>query len=342
MTKYMLQCLRCCLMLLTLASSGGTFAARPIAPPSVTYTDAANTVAVVRVVEAGAGWIEFAIEAVLHAEGSRDAPGVGTRLKVNAAAGDVAHLAPERVYVAAFSRYTATDQFRGDRFIDPNGPRLLGQLWNSTGAVFEDSDALRTVFRLARDNSPELDATRLKAILAVTASGDDRTRGFALEELYYRPESYAALTSADVAALAAIAAEESLPPQQRQFVLEIGLRLDGGADQPWLLEASRAVLREADPDFDLRTARPLLVATAIRSVAAHGDRVDMPLLLPLLSANVPEVVRQALVALDGLDAAATLVAVESILGRIAYADDVHPDTRRALERYFVEQQIATP
>ncbi|MEO0975338.1 MAG: hypothetical protein AAFX85_19795, partial [Pseudomonadota bacterium] len=84
---------------------------------------------------------------------------------------------------------------------------------------------------------------------------------------------------------------------------------------------------------------PLLVRTAVRGLRGVAGPRDAALLTPFLTSNSPAVVQEALDLLSAAAPDATLPAVVQTLEAIELEENVHPDIRRALERYFLEHKI---
>jgi hypothetical protein len=251
-------------------------------------------------------------------------------------------LEPGGTYLFAFTRLASTAQFRDAKFVDPDGPRILTLRGLRTGAVFADTPAMQFLFRRARGEDQPTARKRLDAVMAAMAEDDRRTRGFAIEELFLRNELAKAVVETDTRLLAQLAMDEQVSTQLRQFILQAALGFPGGADQPWLVKADRRVLGSTAPQMDLTTEVPLLVVTAIQGLSAHGDAADLPAIVRMLGANSPAVVAAALKGADSMDPQVTMAAVRQQLDALLLKDDVHPDSRRALERYFVESQLERP
>jgi hypothetical protein len=310
-----------------------SMAARPVDPPSVELTRGENNVVAATVVaRPDATHIVVRIEDVLAGEAEGE-------LVLRSDADPLARVEVDTRYLIAFTRLANDDQFRDAKFLDPEGPRILTLRGLRDIAVIEDTLAARFLFERARGEDQPSDGARLEAIMALVYAGDQRTRGFALEELYLRSELPSAMSEFTTRALAEMALDASLPLQLRQFIVETTLAVPARDQQPWLLAMDRKLLADAPPQMDLVTAQPLLVSTAIKAVAAHGSADDVPLLLPLVESNAPGVAKRALETAGALDPAATRARVEELVQEWLLRDDIHTDVRRAVERYFIESQL---
>ncbi|MEO0971630.1 MAG: hypothetical protein AAFX85_00945 [Pseudomonadota bacterium] len=318
-----LWCLALCLP--TLA-----FAARPVDPPSVEFTRGSNNVVVATVLDKpDLTHVQLKVEALLSGTDEGD-------FVLRGPTEAFADLAVGERYVVAFTRLANNDQFRDAKFLDPEGARALRLRGARVPSVFHDTPALRFLVSRARGDEQPSDRERLDAVLALMQHHHPRVVAFGVEELYLRNELAEVVTDRDLAIIKATMRDPTLHTQLRQFLLEASLAFPGGATAPWVLEEARRTLWQLGPVLDLQSAESLLASTALESLAAVKDPADLPVLLSMLGANSPPVVRNALKLASALDAPATMSAVRSELDSSLLRDDVHADTRRLFERYLLD------
>jgi hypothetical protein len=311
-------------------------AAKPVAPPSVHMTGEGRSVVVGTVLMTPEDAnLSFRIEAVLAGE---EVPGEKVTVRGKSAS-EFSTVVAGRPYVIAFTRLASTDQFRDAKFIDPDGPSVLHLRGIQVPMVFADAPALRFLVTRARGEDQPTDRERLDAVVALMDSAELRTRAFAIEELYIRDELPPVFEYGDVDAVRRAMARPGLPVQLVQFLLESAQRAPGGPAAPWLYEESLRYLRSLGPNLDLVTAEPLVVRTALKSVAAAADASALPLVLPLIASNSPPIVRQALELADSMNPQLTLAAVQQRMEAIVLEEDVHADALRALEQYLVGRSL---
>lgn len=305
------------------------FAARPVDPPSVELTRGSNNVVAATVLDKpDLTHLTLRIDALLSGVGEGE-------FSVRGQSGAFGDLHVGERYLVAFTRVGASDQFRDAKFLDPEGPRVLGLRGARVPTVFPDSPAMRFLFQRARGDNQPTNRERLDAILALLEDGHARNVAFAAEELYLRNELPAHVEKDDIAVVRGALAAPDLPLQLRQFLTATASKFPEGPQAPWLHEEYRRIVLRTGPELDLATAESLLVVTALEGIAAVNDAKDLPAVLPMLGSNSPKVVRTALAAAHEMDAKATLTAVQHQLEQVMFRDTVHADTRRLLERYLL-------
>lgn len=305
-------------------------AARPVDPPSVELTRGTNNVVAATILDKpNLTHIKLRVDALLSGTAEEQ------EFSVRAKEGAFGDLVIGRRYLIAFTRVGSNDQFRDAKFLDPEGPRVLSLRGGRIATVFPDTPDLRFLFNRARGDDQPSDRERLDAVLTLIADGGVRNQAFAIEELYLRNELGPVFEKDDIEVVKAALAQQDLPVQLRQFLLDAAAKFPEGPTAAWLHEEHRQVLLRSGPTLDLVSAQALLAVTALKGLAATNDAKDLPVVLPMLGANSPSVVREALAAAHAMDPPATLAAVQQQLETVMFDEGVHGDTRRLLERYLL-------
>ncbi|MEM9385186.1 MAG: hypothetical protein AAGA68_09015 [Pseudomonadota bacterium] len=305
-------------------------AARPVDPPSVELTRGTNNVVAATVLDKpNLTHMKLRVDSLLSGTAEE------AEFSVRAEEGAFGDLVIGQRYLVAFTRVGSNDQFRDAKFLDPEGPRVLRLRGGRIATVFPDTPALRFLFSRARGDRQPSDRERLDAVLTLISEGGPRNQAFAIEELYVRNELGPVFEAQDIEVIKAALARHDLPLQLRQFLLDAAAKFPGGPAAPWLHEEHRKVLLRAGPQLDLVSAQALLVVTALKGLATANDARDLSVVLPMLGANSPSVVREALGVAHAMDQPATLVAVQQQLEAAMFEEGVHADTRRLLEQYVL-------
>jgi hypothetical protein len=239
-------------------------------------------------------------------------------------------------YIVAYTTITNDPRLHEHKYLDPEGPSLLDVRGLGTPALFEPTDALRFLFRTAREEERPTDRAVLDALLAQMARPDPRARSLVVLELYLRPELQAMIGAADEKIVRDTIADPGLDTELKSFLLEAALKFPTPEKDTWLAAAYRDVIARSGVRFDLATHVPALVDTAVKGLRIVGEPDDARRLAPLLLSNAPGVAIAALETMDAFDPQGTPVVVAKVLEQSLWDDSVDPEVRRVLESYDFE------
>lgn len=248
-------------------------------------------------------------------------------LMVRATSGGGGFIEVGKVYVLGHTDKPRRRSYKWDT--DPDGPRVLGV--PAVGlAVFENSEAMRTLVRAHPEDAPFTDAMRLEAVLEQLGSEDVLSRRFVLAELALDPELRALAGEPELAVLKETLGSGSLEPVAHEYLLRAALPMIDSWGGDWLAASCRKVAEENGPELNLASPIPSLLVMTLETLGQTGEAKDAELARKHVVSNNPGVGKAAFQALVLLDRE---LAAEVAPGIIAQ-EDLHPDTRRFVAGFF--------
>lgn len=212
---------------------------------------------------------------------------------------------------------------------DPAGPRVLGV--PAVGlAVFENSEAMRTLVRAHSEDAPLTDEKRLEAVLEQLASEDVLSRRFVLAELALDPELRALVGKSELEVLKTTVEAGDLDPIGLEYMMRASIPMVDSWGGGWIAAAGRKVARDNGAELDLVSPIPALLVVTFELLERAGEAEDAELARKHVGSNNPGVGKAAFKTMVALDEDLAAEATPGILAN----QDLHPDTRRFVERYL--------
>jgi len=210
---------------------------------------------------------------------------------------------------------------------DPAGSRILNV--PAVGlAVFEHSNAMKTLVRAHSADSPLSERQRLDAVIEQLGSADVQSRRFVLAELALAPEIRALVGDSELETLRTALTTGELEPLAHDYLLRAARTMIGDWGGDWLAVDCRRLLASHGTELDLRSTTPSLLVTALETLEETGEAVDAELAGKHVPSNNPGVGKAAFSAMIALDPD---LAIEAAPGYIAN-ESIHLDTRRYVQQ----------
>lgn len=294
-------------------------AAKRLGPPSEALTAPENRTALVRAVQIGEGDALFDRLTELHGE-------TPERIRVRLGEESLARIAPGESYLLGYT-VLRRDRRRAPVYeLDPEGPRIV-EVPAVGEALFEDSAALRRLVEVVEAGDPEPRAV-LDAVVAQLESPDPASRRLVLAELALRPELAEAIEASDLAVFRRLLESGELAPVAADYLLRALRPSIGSGELEWLRPVCLDIVGSHDRHLDLGSLVPALLETALEVLAEVGKAGDAERLVEHLYSNNPGVGREALGAIEALDAE---LAVRSAAEALE-TGGVHGDVAREISR----------
>ncbi len=234
-------------------------------------------------------------------------------------------LEPGKVYIVGHTDKPSRRSYRWDT--DPEGPRVLSV--PAVGpAVFQDSEAMRTLLRERAADEPLTDRRRLEAVLDQLGRPDVQARRFVLLELALDPVLRELMDESEISLLRETLESGALEPMAHDYLLQAALPLVEGRQGDWLAQDCRKLVASHGPRLELSSWIPSLLITALGTLERIGVAADFDVIHGHVGSNNPGVGKAAFQAMAALDPRRAAGLAPTYID----AEGVHPDTRRFIAR----------
>ncbi len=322
-----------CLLVLWLPLS--SFAARPILPPLTELTRQQTHVMAARALARGPG-SSVVFECVENLTGQSDA-----RMSIRTDAQTLADIELGQTYVLAHSNVISNPQRREEKLIDPKGSRIVSIRGLGTTALFEDLPDIRQLFRTARTPLNKAGEQALTGTLVrLMQRQDARTRTLVIGEFFLREPIRSHVSERQARLVGRVINDPALNAELKSYLVETAGGFDGASEQTWMGDILRGIIDQTGAQVDLATHEPRLLSQSVITLQHTAKTSDEARITALLRSNAPRVVQASIEFLRGLDQALAVRAVSSTIEAAMWDDTVPAHTRRLLEGWLVEQQLA--